>query len=408
MPKIKMRYSFASLIIKICCVDLRDISILGDPDPILRRAAGCQQYDNLLLRYKLLKKTPQIFPELKKWRVVTPSGESISVWRPVATVCRNIMGIFPPPGHLFTDVTFKLVAGERILRVNLEVADPIREPAQPFLSPHELARLAEIEAGMAGRRRDVADVDVGMSRVCPYGAYTYLRPGYAWVDCTRNAIRVAIFRMLRVDGMAVLCTTGPVNTFIRAHKGLVGFDLRLLSGVVQSATHPYAAFWCLGQMTQSENLRLPEAPNSGRICLARVLDQRLPGNAWHVIKALGPESAFKSYDMQDSDAGFIETFFNDVMEQLSDGYGLFHRPSVLRKEYLPAFGWICAYILLRRVCFKDFGPDLRMEESFYRRMRPDELLLFKEGFDIILNLDTVLANIEIRELCDVLRKQTRF
>jgi hypothetical protein len=366
---VKLHTSFAGLLVRACCDCLHTIKPLGEFDDDVCRALsfdkGAFRVDTREQVEKLVVQ-PQVFRDIPSWHVESLSGAKISIYQPLAviyeTMLGGIVGNFPPSRIL----QFYVDVETRTLFCNAELVDWNSRPPSPFLSEQAHGCLL---SGVARER-------------------------------VRAGLRATIFQCLSADGMEAIRGGGCVNTLIREYRASIDFDLRLFSGVVQGVTHVYAGLWCVGQFTQCEPLRPLEAEKLPTISVTHS-----PDDIMRTILHFRAESGFRRYRVSDRDDDFISVFTRGVLWELTSGVELSRRPVKLRISYLRHLGWICAYLLLRRVCFSDFGPEIDVDANFFARLSSAGLTLFKMGFNIISDFETLLTTINMGEFCDVLRKR---
>jgi hypothetical protein len=366
---VKLRTSFASVLVRALCSLSRTVDLLGPFDDEACAALGFDRgafRADASAQVKKLAKVPHVFRDIDSWHIETLRGTATSIWAPVAILYESMMGTVGGGAQVPKIAQLDISMERRTLFCNAEPVDWTCHPPSLFLSPEEVGRLSS----------------------------------FASVGRVRTGLRTTIFAMLSAEGMEAVLANGCINTFVRAHKRLVDLDVRLFSGVVQGVTHIYAGLWCVGQFTQCEGLRTLEPPKSPPVTLPRSVD-----GAWRAISRFGVESAFRRYRVEGRDDDFIDVFLRDVLWSLTSGNELSRRPLTLRVAYLPPIGWICAYIMLRRACFADFGPSVDLDVSIFTRLSHPAMSLFRRGFDVILSLDAVLATLSLDEFCDVLRKR---
>jgi hypothetical protein len=230
------------------------------------------------------------------------------------------------------------------------------------------------------------------------------------VNRVHNSLRTAIIGSLSVNAIDSAQLESAINCFIRIHRNLIELDIRMFARAVQGAKHPFTAFRCEGHFVNNDWVNnIVEPPNTDVVQLNDNVD-----DIWHVIQAFKSESAFMRYVIRDSPRQLIKVFLQGVMMLLTGGHVLSMETLLLEKEkYLAHLGWIDADILIRRISFANFGPDLPFEEDFmmeilsgghYRGKHSRELAIFEEGFNLIVTLDVILPLVSVKELWRIMRK----
>jgi hypothetical protein len=384
----KFRRSFASVLVQIVCRQYRDISLLGALDPRVCVAVGFDPgrfHVEVRAEVRSLMRMPHIFTEIDKWRVISPRLAQISIWSPLITLYRS-RGSCAGEGEEIKLPEFSVDFRNRRLSCNVESVKWQDHSSRPFICLNGVVRIGSFPGIM------VAGKEGSME------------------DRVHNSLRTAIIGSLSVDAIDSAQPESALNCFIRLHRNFIDSDIRMFAAVVQGAKHPFIAFRCEGHFLNNPWVNnIVEPPNTYVVQLNDNVD-----DIWHVIQAFRSESAFMRYVVRDSPRQFIEVFLQGVMMLLTGGRVLsMETLSSENEKYLAHLGWICAYILIRRVSFANFGPDVPIEEDFmteilsrghYRGKHPRKQEIFGEGFDLILTMRMMTSLVSLKELWQIMRK----
>jgi hypothetical protein len=283
------------------------------------------------------------------------------------------------------NLTLTIDFERRVVVTNVD-ARSYEEPPQAFIAQAEVARILRrhqecTRRGMTGRARE-------------------LRLRHTGLECLKRSLRTAAEDMMHEDALEAIRKNRCLNTFIAEHCELFDFPLRLFSGVVQGASFS-AALWCLNIFIMTKQPSAIYAEEKDPVYVpADALD------AWHVIFSFKRESALKHYVVlsaqEESQDELVEVFFTVVRAGVS--WDALVRCAEVNEDFLPLLGWICAYLILIRVNFREFGPMVPIVPPFFETFSSHEMMRFKEGFGLVLDFDALLSVIKIVEFCLLLRK----
>jgi hypothetical protein len=357
-----------------------DITMLGMMDGDLIDAIGlvlpldASPDDDTLAK---LKACPYVFSCLDKWSVITTNGVRYDVWEPLMSFC----------GDEVDETTLHVVVQRDEMVINIDEDARFYTHLRSDTVTTMFSFDEEMRLWALVRRMEDA-VERGVS---PKEHASVV----AEVDRVRRALRVAAASYLRHDAMEAVRENGGFCTLVAKYPSLITFDLKLLSAVIRAAPFK-TAVWCLEIFCQEDQMY-------ATIDTLTDVDVKLPEepfSAWMLMTRLRKDSVAVCYDVGEwSPLPFIDAYTMKVIARvLSDGEVV--------EAFIAPYGWLCAYHTLMRVLFPSVGI-FRCDEGLLRRITSDAawLMLFKDGFDHVLNYDVLMATLSMDELIHVLRKE---
>jgi hypothetical protein len=334
----KLHCTLGGLLSYAYCTLAPDTLALGPVDQFILQSVRPNDYDKLdnHRQGKILSTCPNVFMGLPIWRCLTPSGREIPLTEYLFHFYRSCAPLsvdIHPQAH-------QLLLGSELVEWP---QDTVSQPSQ-----FELARLSLTKDTIALR----------------------------W-------IRAILCEIAMGDPARVVPRTGIFNLFINRVPELVGYELRFLSAIVQSAPVS-VVFWVLGIFSSRDvptpiysSQKYPVHTPSGLIAV------------WTVIQSFGRDSSLKDY-RPPADRGDFITYLVDLLTQEVYLYG--------------PMGWICAYLLLLRLNFPSFGLSLPVTPDSIQHMVCCGNA-FRKGFNLILDWDTVSDLLTLEEIAGVLTKE---
>jgi hypothetical protein len=300
-----------------------------------------------------------IFRELHDWHLETQDGRNLSIWTPLAAfyTLTSVVGRTPLLPALAVKINFE--THTIFIPTGLH-------PPQRLTSVITLTR--SVSRSSAASR----------------------------------ALTAALLDVIARDSMQVTAARGCIRLIMDDYCDLFDLQMRHYVAVVRGAA-AIVATWCTDGFLGRGTCRLPWT--SPPIYVDRDIH-----SIWHLILLYPRSMGLRPFILRDVDVEFIEHFYAEVCMGLTGRPEPYWKPSGIPRAaligeelYLPMLGWICAYLLIVRVCIPLYGPVVSLPPNFFETgLSRAHRSAFIAGFNHLLHWETLLATLSVAEVYSIL------